>query len=489
MDATVVKSVRTVEELGQKQFQEFCTTRLDERKISLFDVIKRNKIQLFSSPPAPKETTKDKMKIASLKSNCSLFSRLYISCQVREGDLDSFFTHENQSYPPSLSQYGTLRSGNKSDLLFCLERLCPAKAEKPSVDVLLLDGAAIVNMLKPTGACKTFAEYSQFVFIPYVTRELESVKRVDVVWDRYLSNSLKDCTRRKRGNGSRRRVQPDTKIPGNWAAFLRVDENKVELFHFLAKQLITISNVRGQVVTTKDESVLFNNERHDITNLAPCGHEEADTRLLLHVADAANQGFTKVVVRTVDTDVVVISVATFHQIQLSELWVAFGTGKHFRYLSVHDICKRIGPIKSQALLALHAFFGCDQTSFFAHRGKKTAWEAWDAFSEVTTSFQVLSDAPTLEDVCEQLQLPTLERYVIIMYDRSNTCKEVNEARRDLFTRKGIDIEGIPPMADALRLHTKRCAYQAGHCWGKALVPSHPLPCPSEWGWVQSASQV
>ena len=93
----------------------------------------------------------------------------------------------------------------------------------------------------------------------------------------------------------------------------------------------------------------------------------------------------------------------------------------------------------------------------------------------------------LEDVCEQL--PTLERYVIITYDRSNTCKEVNEARRDLFTRKGRDIEGIPPTADALRLHTKRCAYQAGHCWGKALVPSHPLPCPSEWGWVQSASQV
>ena len=128
--------------------------------------------------------------------------------------------------------------------------------------------------------------------------------------------------------------------------------------------------------------MLFNDERNDITNLAPCGHEEADTRLLLHVADAANQGFTKVVVRTVDTDVVVISVAAFHQIQLSELWVAFVTGKHFRYLPVHDN----GPIKSQALLALHAFIGCDQTSFFAHRGKKTAWEAWDAFSEVTTSF-------------------------------------------------------------------------------------------------------
>ena len=190
------------------------------------------------------------------------------------------------------------------------------------------------------------------------------------------------------------------------------------------------------------------------------------------MADAANQGFTKVLVAQL---LVVISVAALHQIQLSELWVAFGTGKHFRYLlhvPVHDICQRISPITSRALLAFHAFTGCDQTSFFAHRGKQTAWEAWDAFSEVT-SFRVLSDAPTLEDVCEQL--PTLERYIIIMYDLSNTCKEVNEARRDLFTRKGRDIEGIPPTADALHLHTKRCAYQAGHCWGKALVPSHPIP--------------
>ena len=204
----------------------------------------------------------------------------------------------------------------------------------------------------------------------------------------------------------------------------------MELFHFLAEQLITISNAHGQVVTTKDKSVLFNDERNDITNLAPCGHEDVDIRLLLHVADTANQGFTKVMVRTVDTDVV-ISVAAFQQIQLSELWVAFGNGKHFRYLPVHDICQCIGPVKSRVLLAFDAFTGCDQTSFFAHCGKKTAWETWDAFSEVTTSFQVLSDAPTPEDVSEQL--PTLECYVIIMYDCSNTCKEVNEARRDLFT--------------------------------------------------------
>ena len=40
---------------------------------------------------------------------------------------------------------------------------------------------------------------------------------------------------------------------------------KVELFHYLDQH--TISNFHGQVVTTKDESVLFNSEKNDIINL------------------------------------------------------------------------------------------------------------------------------------------------------------------------------------------------------------------------------
>ena len=43
--------------------------------------------------------------------------------------------------------------------------------------------------------------------------------------------------------------------------------------------------------------------------LAPCDHEEADTRMILHLADAVNRGFKKVSVCTVDTNVVVLSVA------------------------------------------------------------------------------------------------------------------------------------------------------------------------------------
>ena len=54
------------------------------------------------------------------------------------------------------------------------------QAQRPSVKVLLLDGAAIVNMLKPRHS-KTFQEYSETVFLPYVTNQLRNVGGVDAV--------------------------------------------------------------------------------------------------------------------------------------------------------------------------------------------------------------------------------------------------------------------------------------------------------------------
>ena len=132
---------------------------------------------------------------------------------------------------------------------------------------------------------------------------------------------------------------------------MRVDDNKEELFLYLAEQLATIGTDHGEVVTTKHETVIFNNDRTDAADLLPCAHEEADTRLLLHAADAARRGYTKVMVRTVDMDVVVIAVAKFQYISLSELWIEFGVGKHLKYLPAHDISRSIGEGTSQALLA------------------------------------------------------------------------------------------------------------------------------------------
>ena len=51
----------------------------------------------------------------------------------------------------------------------------------------------------------------------------------------------------------------------------------------------------------------------------PCTHEDADTRLLLHVADAVNRGSRKVCVCTVNTDVMVLAIASFEKMNPDEL--------------------------------------------------------------------------------------------------------------------------------------------------------------------------
>ena len=88
--------------------------------------------------------------------------------------------------------------------------------------------AAIVNMLKKPGASKTFQEYSETVVLPYVINQLRNVERVDVVWDRCLPGSLKDSARSEREKGIRRRVRPDTRIPGDWKALLRLGLTKTK---------------------------------------------------------------------------------------------------------------------------------------------------------------------------------------------------------------------------------------------------------------------
>ena len=53
--------------------------------------------------------------------------------------------------------------------------------------------------------------------------------------------------------------------------------------------------------------------------MASCSQEEADTRMFLHVADAIQSGFTgfrKVVVRTVDANVLVLAVALLDKLQM-----------------------------------------------------------------------------------------------------------------------------------------------------------------------------
>ena len=172
----VVQTVRNAKKIGQEQFDTFTKECLIDRTKSIDDPIHRNKLPLFSTSTC--KTSKGKQQLTSLKSDVQLFSRLYIGCQTRDGNLDEFFRHENQSCPPSLSVAGKLHLGTKSDLLVCLEDISAAQSVAPSVTSAVIDGAAIVQILK-RGGVKTFQEYADEVFIPYISGELRNVSRLD----------------------------------------------------------------------------------------------------------------------------------------------------------------------------------------------------------------------------------------------------------------------------------------------------------------------
>ena len=77
-----------------------------------------------------------------------------------------------------------------------------------------------------------------------------------------------------------------------------------------------------------------------------CTQQEADTRLLLHAENAAENGCQKVMLRTVHTDVLAIAITLFSQMNLDQLWVVFGPGEHFRYIAAHVIAEALGPKKA-----------------------------------------------------------------------------------------------------------------------------------------------
>ncbi|KAG7155160.1 hypothetical protein Hamer_G026123, partial [Homarus americanus] len=297
--------------------------------------------------------------------------------------------------------------------------------DAPHVTSIILDGPAVVEMSKPGGNC-------------------------------YLkSGSLKATVRCNRGKGIRRCVTASGPLPSNWQNFLCYSDNKEELFSFLSEQVMQlVVKESKQLVVTDKTQVLTVPPRKDTANLAPCNHEEADTRMMEY-------GNRRILIRTVDTDVDILAVALENERSevLDELWLTFGTGKNRHCITAHQIAKALGPEKSRALPVFHAITGCDTVYASAGHSKKAAWATWNAFPEVTTAFLSLASTPSeLPDGV----LSTLERFIVLLYDRTSTCCDMNVLRKKLFSRKSRSLEDLLPTRAALEQHINRAAYQAGH---------------------------
>ena len=138
---------------------------------------------------------------------------------------------------------------------------------------------------------------------------------------------------------------------------------------------------------------------------------------------------------------------------------------------------------SQALIAFHAFTGCDTVSAFAGRGKtgplkqlKKDEVPIDAFVQLGTSWNV-----------DQSLTSKLQEFTCRMYAASSKTCKVNILRHEMFLSKRgeVDSSTLPPCEDSLKQHIQRANYQAG-VWRGALLPMPNIPEPDGHGWIKRA---
>ena len=102
----------------------------------------------------------------------------------------------------------------------------------------------------------------------------------------------------------------------------------MQLFQLLGGKLFQQATFK-QLYSTKDTVIVTNITNYLPSQLTHCNHEEADTKIFVHVTELVLEVHKLVLVDTIYTDVVVIAIFCFNklsQFKFKKLWIEFGVG-------------------------------------------------------------------------------------------------------------------------------------------------------------------
>ena len=102
-----------------------------------------------------------------------------------------------------------------------------------------------------------------------------------------------------------------------------------------------------------------------------CAHEEADTRIIYHLHSILQEDSTpSIVIRSYDTDVFLLLLYRVSTYEMpTTVWMDVDHSSNKRYISISQLAEELLQSLINALLALHAFTGCDYTSSFLGKSK------------------------------------------------------------------------------------------------------------------------
>ena len=298
----------------------------------------------------------------------------------------------------------------------------------------------------------TYREFILFI-LDNIASAAASVNatQIDIVIDFYHAMSIKAGTRLERGSSSRVMFSLDDAVPGNLTDLLKNNDFKNYLnSSFSQLEILEEWSWQWDYCVTNGKFVM---ERIDgiqskrILCMQPTNTslEEADNRIVLHIRDAIIlRDKHEVLVRTVDSDVIIILLGFFPQLlQYNEdvmLSVDYGTGNFRRFININNCYQYIGESNALALQFFHRSSTkrvklCSLIDGCTHQNMKTSQKHFknlagflrnkpsrNAFQSSISSWKVHL-AEVMEEILMNSDLQLSKHHLVIIFA---SCRHLEE---------------------------------------------------------------
>uniref|UniRef100_UPI00358EA075 uncharacterized protein isoform X2 n=1 Tax=Myxine glutinosa TaxID=7769 RepID=UPI00358EA075 len=323
--------------------------------------------------------------------------------------------------------------------------------------------------------------------------------------DCYQPDSIKAQERLRRGSTEKYIIDgPNTRRPYDFKSFLGNELNKKQLCDLLLK--VWGSNAAASRIEKSMKAVVCVDGRsYDLTSTngkvqtseiyeLRSNQEETDSRIVLYLQQAVKWGYKSCVVRTPDTDILMILLYHTSRINLS-IYLDHGSGKHRTLINVTELSESLGPDYCSTLLGFYVFTGEDCTSAFKGKGKVNPLKKLQKNPKLHNAFRQLGADWLVTDELQQ----EMESFTCIMYGqarmtsvdavRVKMLKIMVGADKVLDSKSKVDLERLPPPKVCLIPHVQRANYRVAFYKraDEAIIES-PKPCDPGMGWEKTGEE-
>ncbi|KAJ8671942.1 hypothetical protein QAD02_003201 [Eretmocerus hayati] len=314
----IVERLLSVFEIGCDMYNQFRSERIIDKDTALSATIHHSKLPSFKDTPTKTDSIKQIVK----KKNGISSARIFDIARERNYDIDSLLCFDLEPGNLLFEDSGLMKKQtSKSDLAHELEKaLCAAEYNMShSPMTIIVDVMLILRIIKWRELVCFKDLVTAFCEIVNKNQYYGRVDRIDFVCDDYFEKSLKSSERVRRSNTESIElfeIKDNTPLPAQESKFYSSNKNKIKLQQFLRHHIrihgpriwpgteLIFSTLAGEDSMTsmpslRGDSPLESLNDHEV--------EEADVKMMLHIAHCSTEGNKKIYLLSSDTDVLVLA--------------------------------------------------------------------------------------------------------------------------------------------------------------------------------------